>query len=150
MLSLPWDARSCDSSPCQNGATCINHLGFYTCTCSKGWTGKNCETGNIIRAVTSELERTFGHVRPAKSPISLHICAVGSESSLGIFCITKGAKVLRADNRDSHQTLWMQSLIWVITKTYLYNFDPLKLHFYIVKLRFTGVYTIFRISAKKH
>ena len=35
-----------------------------------------------------------------------------------------------------------------ITKTYLYNFDPLKPHFYIVKLGFTGVYIIFLISAK--
>ena len=35
-----------------------------------------------------------------------------------------------------------------ITKTYLYNFDPLKSHFYIVKLGFTGVYIIFLISAK--
>ena len=30
-----------------------------------------------------------------------------------------------------------------ITKTYLYNFDPFKPHFYIVKLGFTGVYIIF-------
>ena len=37
-----------------------------------------------------------------------------------------------------------------ITKTCLYNFDPLKPHFYIVKLEFTGVYIIFLISAKKH
>ena len=37
-----------------------------------------------------------------------------------------------------------------ITKTYLYNFDPLKPHFYIVKLGFTGVYIIFLISAQKH
>ena len=29
-----------------------------------------------------------------------------------------------------------------ITKTYLYNFDPLKPHFYIAKLGFTGVYII--------
>ena len=36
-----------------------------------------------------------------------------------------------------------------ITKTCLYNFDPLKAHFYIVKLRFTGVYIIFLISARK-
>ena len=35
-----------------------------------------------------------------------------------------------------------------ITKTCLYNFDPLKPHFYIVKLGFTGVYIIFLISAK--
>ena len=39
---------------------------------------------------------------------------------------------------------------WVdpITKTCLYNFDPLKPHFYIVKLGFTGVYIIFLISAQ--
>ena len=34
------------------------------------------------------------------------------------------------------------------TKTYLYNFDPLKPHFYIVKLGFTRVYIIFLISAQ--
>ena len=37
-----------------------------------------------------------------------------------------------------------------IKKTYLYNFDPLKPHFYIVRLGFTGVYIIFLISAQKH
>ena len=37
-----------------------------------------------------------------------------------------------------------------ITKTCLYNFDPLKPHFYIVKLGFTGVYIIFFIPAQKH
>ena len=35
-----------------------------------------------------------------------------------------------------------------ITKTRLYNFDPLKPHFYIVKLGFTGVYIIFLIFAQ--
>ena len=34
----------------------------------------------------------------------------------------------------------------ITTKTCLYNFDPLKPHFYIVKLGFTGVYIIFLIS----
>ena len=37
-----------------------------------------------------------------------------------------------------------------ITKTRLYNFDPFKPHFYIVKLGYTGVYIIFLISAQKH
>ena len=37
-----------------------------------------------------------------------------------------------------------------ITETCLYTFDPLKPHFYIVKLGFTGVYIIFLISAKKY
>ena len=39
-------------------------------------------------------------------------------------------------------------LLQSITKTCLYNFDPLKPHFYIVKLGFTGVYIIFLISAQ--
>ena len=37
-----------------------------------------------------------------------------------------------------------------ITKTCLNNFDPLKPHFYKVKLGFTGVYIISLISAQKH
>ena len=37
-----------------------------------------------------------------------------------------------------------------ITKTCLYNIDPLKPHFYIVKLGFTWVYIIFLISTQKH
>ena len=37
-----------------------------------------------------------------------------------------------------------------IPKTCLYNVDPLKPHFYIVKLGFTGVYIIFLVSAQKH
>ena len=51
--------------------------------------------------------------------------------------------------RSTHEEtlhLWLFN----ITKTYLYNFDPLKPHFYIVKLGFTGVYIIFLISAQKH
>ena len=55
------------------------------------------------------------------------------------------------------QSKWIVLLVWLlmlafapITKAYLYNFDPLKPHFYIVKLGFTGVYIIFLISIQKH
>ena len=44
----------------------------------------------------------------------------------------------------------MLTQIAAIMKTYLYNFDPLKPHFYIVKLGFTRVYSVFHISAQKH
>ena len=37
-----------------------------------------------------------------------------------------------------------------ITKTYPYNIDPLKQHFYVLKPGSTGVYIIFHISAQKH
>ena len=38
----------------------------------------------------------------------------------------------------------------VITKACLYNTDPLKPHFYIVKDEFTRLYIIFRIPAHQH
>ena len=48
---------------------------------------------------------------------------------------------------SNHCGVYVASVVF-ITKTYLYNFDPLKPHFYIVKLGFTGVYIIFVISAQ--
>ena len=42
----------------------------------------------------------------------------------------------------------VMQILTLIMKTRLYNFDPLKPHFYIVKLGFTGVYIIFFISAQ--
>ena len=64
-------------------------------------------------------------------------------------------KWLRGENRLSiRETIraWkylpdfsLEAII-LITKTYLYNFDPLKPHFYIVKLGFTGVYIIFLLQ----
>ena len=60
-------------------------------------------------------------------------------------------------NSDLSDQTWMPMQIWAfavciclnITKTCLYNFDPLIPHL-IVKLGFTGVYIIFLISAQKH
>ena len=46
------------------------------------------------------------------------------------------------------QDMKPEPFLSVITKTCLYNVDPLKPHFYIVKLGFTGVYIIFHISAQ--
>ena len=43
----------------------------------------------------------------------------------------------------------LKKLLDLITKTRLYNFDPLNPHFYIVKLGFTGVYIIFSYFVEK-
>ena len=43
----------------------------------------------------------------AKIQISLCICTVWSESSLGTFRIAKDAKFLYAENKDSDQTVHM-------------------------------------------
>ena len=49
---------------------------------------------------------------------------------------------------------WMNTFLiytkYLDTFTHPYNFDPLKPHFYKVKLGFTRVYIIFLISAQKH
>ena len=50
-------------------------------------------------------------------------------------------------NHEFVRGMWM---CIKITKTCLYKFDPLKPHFYIVKLEFKGVYIIFLISAQKY
>ena len=53
-------------------------------------------------------------------------------------------------NHDLLLASWLHKPLHHITKTRLYNIDPLKPHFYTVKLGFTGVYIIFLISAQKH
>ena len=74
---------------------------------------------------------------PNRSTESLIICMYANN-----IWTLKAKMCLRgyADNECPHQPY--------IAKTYLYNFDPLKPHFYIVKLGFTGVYIIFLISAQ--
>ena len=66
-------------------------------------------------------------------------------------------KILKKDNiiqvTAQKQNLTMledlkNTMTVFITKTNLYNVDPLKPHFYIVKLGFTGVYIILLISAQ--
>ncbi|XP_053378543.1 uncharacterized protein LOC128548152 [Mercenaria mercenaria] len=37
------DIDDCLGVICENGGSCIDNLGSYTCFCSKGFTGKNCE-----------------------------------------------------------------------------------------------------------
>ncbi|XP_072293080.1 coagulation factor IXa [Eucyclogobius newberryi] len=37
------DGNQCASSPCLNQGTCKDHIGYYTCLCDSGFTGRNCE-----------------------------------------------------------------------------------------------------------
>ena len=65
------------------------------------------------------------------------ILKADSLSCVDVHCILQHhLMILKPDSLGSDHT---------ITKTHLYNFDPLKPHFYIVKLGFTGVYIIFLI-----
>ena len=42
----PIEIDHCKSSPCQNG-DCSSQPGGYTCKCKDGFTGKQCESGEI-------------------------------------------------------------------------------------------------------
>ncbi|XP_033994301.1 coagulation factor IXa [Trematomus bernacchii] len=37
------DGNQCKSSPCLNQGSCTDQLGYYTCTCPSGFTGRRCE-----------------------------------------------------------------------------------------------------------
>ena len=39
------DTDECASDPCINGATCVDQVNQYSCTCTAGYEGTNCETG---------------------------------------------------------------------------------------------------------
>lgn len=38
----------CSSSPCQNGAVCVDKLANYACACLMGFTGINCEEAVLL------------------------------------------------------------------------------------------------------
>ena len=37
-----FEYNECDSNPCINGGQCIDHIGGFSCQCSKGYQGKRC------------------------------------------------------------------------------------------------------------
>ena len=78
-------------------------------------------------------------------PLKPH-CYIAKLGFTGVYIIF----FISAQNIDCGYSLELHRLCMglFITKTCLYNFNPLKPHFYVVKLGFTGVYIIFLISAQ--
>ena len=102
------------------------HHFLQDCMCAQQRVGSACTFAQAHQSLRFWSLATTK--RPAKTMINLHGCAGWSESSLGTHAILKEM---------------------LITKTCLYNFDPLKPHFYTVKLGFTG-YTLFFLFLLKN
>ena len=45
ILLLHKDIDECLSHECENGATCVDELNAYTCTCPQGFIGRFCQIG---------------------------------------------------------------------------------------------------------
>lgn len=43
------DIDECSTWPCENDGACLNSDGSYSCTCVEGWTGINCDKGEILK-----------------------------------------------------------------------------------------------------
>lgn len=47
MITWQTDIDECASSPCQNNATCNDHIDGYNCSCVPGFRGRHCQEGKI-------------------------------------------------------------------------------------------------------
>ena len=106
-------------------------------------------TVNKVNRIIGLIKRKFTHMDKDLS-LTLYKSLVRLKIDYGniVFYPTTKNNIQVLENAQRRASRLIPELR--ITKTCLYNFDPLKPHFYIVKLGFTGVYIIFLISAQKH
>ena len=68
------------------------------------------------------------------------------------FCISLSTKQGNSGRVAVTHADWIMSLVFRVQERFFKvpddNIDPLKPHFYIVQLRFTGLYIIFHISVQ--
>ena len=96
---------------------------------------------NVLMIYEPAHDKTYKKTCAASEERSVCASTQSDQSSLIAYAFCSLRVIHRGMNKNPCHT---------ITKTYLYNFDLLKPHFYIEKLGFTGVYIIFLISAQKH
>ncbi|KAK7477331.1 hypothetical protein BaRGS_00031396, partial [Batillaria attramentaria] len=44
----------CESGPCRNGGTCVDHRGWYSCSCLAGFGGKSCELELLLHTCVND------------------------------------------------------------------------------------------------
>ena len=90
--------------------------------------------------------------KQSEGPIYTRFANVNFSHRRGIdtFLEKNSVKMIFVSPQGANHFLLWKTTFRNITKTRLYNFDPLKPHFYIIKLGFTEVYIIFSYFAKKY
>lgn len=58
------DRNECLRNPCLNGATCVNTMGSYYCTCIDGWEGDLCDKGIVLVTSFEKLTAISDFRRP--------------------------------------------------------------------------------------
>ena len=48
VIHFPTEIQECAGNPCQNGATCVDNVGYYDCICQAGYNGTHCENGELV------------------------------------------------------------------------------------------------------
>ena len=52
LLLYHLDINECESSPCQNGGACTDHVNRFTCACAAGYEGTRCQTSKWTANIT--------------------------------------------------------------------------------------------------
>ena len=47
---LKTDIDDCASHPCKNNGTCTDRVNGFNCSCTPGYNGSRCETGNYVQS----------------------------------------------------------------------------------------------------
>ena len=92
------DINECDTDPCENGGTCDNTIGSFTCTCVAGYDGATCQNGK----------------KPLQKYVMRRINMIKRQSKLFIICTTipcdmycmeKRFKLLNVGNSDKSSSI---------------------------------------------
>ncbi|CAH1257012.1 FBLN7 [Branchiostoma lanceolatum] len=78
------DVDECASHPCENGATCMDGVNGYTCTCAAGYVGDHCEERTRLIPFDGNLGPIIGGLRfrRRREATSTHWSRVGDVTSL--------------------------------------------------------------------
>ena len=115
--------------------------------------GQSCKTKYTpeqnAKATVLAMSRAIPPAVPGNTPFLLWFELYGQVNTCACTCAFSWAGLVRKTLMDSFMRILspVATALLSITKTRQYSFDPLKPHFYTVKLGFTGVYIIFLISA---